>query len=108
MVHRFAPTIVCVTLQQTQCKKAVQQIAYVTDHSNYQSLELYLAQPSGEDYEQFNDKMFNYVNNIAPEATANQENNDKPKLKPTAIVSKPAKIDDSVQVEIQQYQEENQ
>ena len=52
--------------------------------------------------------MFNYVNNIAPEATANKENNDKPKLKPTATVSKPAKIDDSVQVKIQQYQEENQ
>ena len=39
---------------------SIQQIAFVTDHSNYQSLESDLAEPEKDDYEQFNDKMFDY------------------------------------------------
>ena len=31
----------------------LQEIAYVLDHANYQSLESYLAAPNNEDYERY-------------------------------------------------------
>ena len=64
----------------------LQQIAFVTGHSNYQSLVSYLAQPDDEDYEEFNDKMFNFVNK--KDAVENKENEPNAR-KPKATVSKP-------------------
>ena len=84
----------------------LQQIACVTDHSNYQSLESYLAQPDDKDYEEFNDKVFKYVNNIEPNPTEHPPNREKKKSNITATVSKPPENDPNP-MEIQE-NDENQ
>ena len=80
----------------------LQEIAFVIDHANYQSLESYLAAPDDEDFERYNDMMFNYASNKKKLMAPNDENptpkNNKSRLKlkckPTATVSKPPEEDE--------------
>ena len=89
----------------------IQGIAYVTDHSNYQSLESYLSAPDEEDYEHYNDILFKYHTskevrnrNIDPDPLANDKSRLKLERKstPTATVSNPNQMLTEV------HQEENQ
>ena len=57
-------------MQKSKKSYTIQQIASVTGHHNYQSLESYLEEPDEEDHVDFCDSLFNYTG-------ANDENNEE-------------------------------
>ena len=61
----------------------LQEIAYITDHANYQSLESYLNAPNDDDMQCYADALFNFHDN------QNQPKSTTPKPKATATISKP-------------------
>ena len=80
---------------------SLQQIAKVTDHTNYQSLESYLASPDDDDYEHFNDVLFQYHNPPKPSKIAENQPQQKstkplqttPKRLATSTITKPVEAE---------------
>ena len=58
---------------------SMQEIAFITDHHNYQSLESYLSAPDHEDYECYNDMMAAYASNKSIEKTNKTQEMTEPK-----------------------------
>ena len=74
----------------------LQEIAYVTDHSNYQSLESYLSAPDEEDMQWYADALFSF----------HDENKDQgkistPKSNPTTTISKPPKSPENKETQME-------
>ena len=70
----------------------MQEIAQVTEHANFQSLESYLAAPDGEDFIQYNNIMFAYHTD---ENNPQQSEVIPKKIKkttPTSTISKPPEV----------------